>query len=440
MSSTAVTACPPRRRRRDLGKLIIAASLIAGLLVASGFASAPPARAAAGDPDPTLLPVATTAQAPLTAAYDALNVPSIPAGGTYRDPTTNVRIYKLTSGTFPAASPTWNHDYTEGGNEVSLPYNGDTRAVLLRANDFGYYLADFTPGAGVSNPRKLTGPQEPGTDLHFTFSSNPATPYYAYVSKFDTIRRFDIRTMTEAPGGGWPVTDVDPIWLQQSENDGMFAWKQTAGGDTMVAYDPATGVKKSFTLSDFDEPKIDRAGRYVALTRGNNALAVWDWNTGDVTWTHPGDPGIPFGHVASLKRRWMGVDWNMRFPGEFTMFTADVPNSATRVGGPANSDLTHGSGNWIQNPADLDDQWALFTSYGGIRPDPTWAWLAPGGMIYVTSNGQRRLLAHPYNTNLEYTYNTFAKPTSDGHYVLFTSDMNGSGRSDVFLAEVPVAG
>ena len=28
-------------------------------------------------------------------------------------------------------------------------------------------------------------------------------------------------------------------------------------------------------------------------------------------------------------------------------------------------------------------------------------------------------------------------PSSDGRYVMFTSDMNGSGRTDVFLVEVP---
>src|SRR5439155_716006 len=49
-----------------------------------------------GTPDPTLLPVATTLQAPLTAAYDALNVPAIAAGGSYRDPTTGVKMYKVT--------------------------------------------------------------------------------------------------------------------------------------------------------------------------------------------------------------------------------------------------------------------------------------------------------------------------------------------------------
>src|SRR6185369_8410952 len=75
--------------------------------------------------------------------------------------------------------------------------------------------------------------------------------------------------------------------------------------------------------------------------------------------------------------------------------------------------------------------------YGSLRPPATWAWLAPGGMIFITPNDQRRLLEHPYNTNPNYGWLTFAKLSSDGNYVLFTSDMNGSGRSDQFLAELP---
>ncbi|PYQ17752.1 MAG: hypothetical protein DMF81_26955, partial [Acidobacteria bacterium] len=88
---------------------------------------------------------------------------------------------------------------------------------------------------------------------------------------------------------------------------------------------------------------------------------------------------------------------------------------------------------------DLNDQWALFVHYGSLQPTGS-NWLAPGGMILMTPNGQRRLLGHPYNATSNYTYFTFAKFSSDGLYVLFTSDMNGSGRSDLFLAEVPQSG
>jgi hypothetical protein len=56
--------------------------------------------------DPISLPVATTDQVPLTAAYDLLGVPAMAAGASYLDPTSAAKIYKLTSSTFPAASAT----------------------------------------------------------------------------------------------------------------------------------------------------------------------------------------------------------------------------------------------------------------------------------------------------------------------------------------------
>jgi len=236
---------------------------------------APPAVAQSlpGTPDPTLLPVATTLQVPLTLAYNALNVPAIAAGTWYLDPTTQIKIYKLTSATYPAASANWGHDYAEGGDEVSLPYNGDTRAVLVRQNGGSWWLVDFTPGVGVSNPRQLTGNLAPFMDLTFTFSNNPATPYYAYVSSGSVIRRFDIRTMTEAPGNGWPVTgESSAMWLHQSENDGFFVWMRGANGSTIVGYEPSTGTLKTYTNANLNEPRIDRAGRYVGISMTGNGL------------------------------------------------------------------------------------------------------------------------------------------------------------------------
>jgi len=173
----------------------------------------------AGAPDPTLLPEATPAQAPLTALYDLLHVPALAAGGSYLDPTTGVTIYRLTSATFPTTSSNWGHDYAEGGDEISLAYHDSTRAVLVHG-DGGYWLVDFTPGAGVRNGRPLTGGFAPIHDQAFAFSTNPATPWYAYVSNGSSLRRLDIRTMSQAVGDGWPVAnEPEAVWLQQSERD-----------------------------------------------------------------------------------------------------------------------------------------------------------------------------------------------------------------------------
>lgn len=399
--------------------------------------------AAVGFPDPMQLPEATPAQLPLIVPYDALNVPSLGAGGSYLDPTTSVRIHKLTSAASPAPGANWGHDYGEGGDEVSLPYSGNTRAVFMQQNgDAGgpWWIVDFTPGAGVSNPRRLAGNLAPGSSLSFTFSNNPATPYYAYVADDTTVRRVDIRAMREAPGNGWPVNDSDPTWLHQSEKDGFFVWMRGAEGDTIVGYEPSTGTKKTYTNADLNEPRIDRAGRYVGVSMNKppNALMVWDWLTNSILWSTGGDPaGAPqFAHVASLRNRWMGVNWGLTWPGEFTMFTPNVPDSAVNIGGPANGSLTYGNGNWIQASAGPGDQWSLFSHYGSQLPTGS-GWLAPGGMIFITANGQRRLLGHPYNTAATYNYWSFPKMSPDGAYVLFTSDMNGSARSDLFLAELP---
>jgi len=88
------------RIRSARGALWVAAVAALALGPAPGHAQAPP-----GAPDPTWLPVATTEQTPRTAAYDALDVPALAAGASYRDPTTGVVIHKLTSATFPASGP-----------------------------------------------------------------------------------------------------------------------------------------------------------------------------------------------------------------------------------------------------------------------------------------------------------------------------------------------
>jgi len=108
----------------------------------------------------------------------------------------------------------------------------------------------------------------------------------------------------------------------------------------------------------------------------------------------------------------------------------------SELGSPASANDYYANGTWNQHPASLDDQWAIFSTQEGLVP-PGSGYLAPGGMIFVTASGQRRLLGHPYNTSTSYSTLSFVKGSSDGRYVLFTSDMNGSPRSDVFLAVVP---
>lgn len=384
--------------------------------------------------DPLRLPVATTAQVPLVDEYDALDVPSLQPGESYLDPTTGVKIYRLTSPDFPTTGYRWGHAYADGPDEVSLPYDDGRRTIHVTTTDGSHRLIDFVPGVGVENPRRVDGVF---LEMGISFSNNPATPHYAYVSDGSTIERVDVRTMEPVPGDGWPVTGEDDIaWMHQSANDEFFVWMRGANGSTVVGYEPATGTRKTHSNPDLNEPRIDRAGRYVGIVLDSNAFDIWDWENDTIVWGADGT--IPFAHQASLQRRWYGVDWNESYPPDFTMFIPDEPNSAQHIGGPANGTLIHGSGNWIQDVVDYDDQWAVFLHYGSLRPSEDY-WLAPGGMVLINASGERRLLAHSYNTSSDYGFYSFAKFSPDGRYVLFTSDMNGSDRSDLFLAELPVS-
>jgi hypothetical protein len=107
-----------------------------------------------------------------------------------------------------------------------------------------YWLIDFTPGAGVGNARPLTGSLSPFMDLAFTFSNNPATPYH------------------------------------RGHDGGLRAGHEH---------------QKTYTNAGMNEPRIDRAGRYVGLSINSplNGLTVWDWNSGTAVWSTPGDPGNP---------------------------------------------------------------------------------------------------------------------------------------------------
>src|SRR2546422_7394986 len=93
--------------RHAVARPALLALLIGALLFqpfeATALWSLPAAMAQVPLPDPTLLPVATILQVPLTVAYNALNVPATRAAGRNLDPTTPVKSYNLTSANFPTS-------------------------------------------------------------------------------------------------------------------------------------------------------------------------------------------------------------------------------------------------------------------------------------------------------------------------------------------------
>jgi hypothetical protein len=176
---------------------------------------------------------------------------------------------------------------------------------------------------------------------------------------------------------------------------------------------------------------------------GVEGLILWDF-TQDVEKCTANGTGAQFNHMGALRNRWLGINWKTSKPHNYHVYDTNCAfqNLGTPQTAPTNADDYYANGSWNQPLASDADQWGLVSIQTGLVPLTGTGYLAPGGMVYVMESGQRRLLGHPYNaytgtTELRYG---FVKQSSDGRYVLFTSDMNvsGSPRSDVFLVEVPV--
>src|SRR5213595_3250239 len=155
---------------------------VGGLIGCLAADIAGPSSATSGTPDPTLLPAAAR-QLPNLVAYAALGVATQPAGFSYNDPVTGVKVWKVTSGSTPAPNSGAGHDYADGANQVSRGWgaNNNTHTLLIRGYGMAYYLVDFTRGAGFANCRALPSAGQPAIDLGFTFSTVSGQGSLGYV-------------------------------------------------------------------------------------------------------------------------------------------------------------------------------------------------------------------------------------------------------------------
>jgi len=421
-------------------------SLMHALVLAGGLmASLKCARAtdmdqgsSGGVADPTLLPLAS-GQAPNTAAYDALNVPSQAAGFSYNDPVTGVTIWKVTSSTVPAANTGAGHDYADGGNRASLGWgtNNNTHTILIRGDGMSYYLVDFTRGVGFSNYRLLPAAAQPERDLCFSFSNLASQPRIAYVLNGGVLKRFNTQTMQVENTGHFPVTLNADVWLQHDKSDVRFAGLRN-GNTTVVAWNSRTGQLLNHTEAWMDEARLERDGRYVIMSNGNSTVRLWDLDLDSLGPTQT-DPNFSFFHNASLRGFWIDTDNNAIEPfAQDRYYPSGGQITKTQfLSQSAGADVHH-AGNWIQSDAELggdhNKQWSFVSGYGNYAGV---LWQLAVGVQRGDGSGQR-LLLHHYSSNPTYWETPWGTPSPDGKVVLFNSNMNGAARYDLFVAEMPL--
>jgi hypothetical protein len=397
--------------------------------------------------DPTKLPAAT-GQAPDTVAYKTLNVPSQPAGYTYTDPTTGVRIWKVTSATVPLTNTSAGHDYSEGGNEVSRAWgpNHDTHTIMILAwaGNSSHWLVDFTRGVGFSNYRRLT--LQPDRDGCAAFSNLVGQERILYIFSGTQLVRYNTATMQVENTGHFPMTGSIYAWLQQDRNDVWFAGLQS-DNQTVWVWNSQTNQALTHLETWTNEPYLERNGRYVTMTSGgpNTTTRVWDLSSNTFGAVQAA-PNVYFhvSHAGSARGFFVALNPNGDAEQRYDVvsnaqlaMTQLYPNS----GGDA-----HHSGNWIQTDAELggnlDKQWTYVS--GGSGPEfsgyATLQWKLAIG-VQRSDGTDQRLLLHTYDPSPYPSYYDYAfgKPSPDGKVVLFNSKMmNQSGRWDLFVAEVPL--
>jgi hypothetical protein len=91
----------------------------------------------------------------------------------------------------------------------------------------------------------------------------------------------------------------------------------------------------------------------------------------------------------------------------------------------------------VDQPSDVvSEQWFIAERF---LSDDNGAKIRRGMIAFVRLNGEVRLLAAHGSAGSSYDSYPQSHPAIDGRLVMWTSDMNGSGQYQVFVARVPVS-
>jgi len=113
----------------------------------------------------------------------------------------------------------------------------------------------------------------------------------------------------------------------------------------------------------------------------------------------------------------------------------------TRIFNNSAGPAVHHSGNWVQSDAelggDLNKQWSVFSGVQNSAFTVNALWKQAIGVVR-SDGSDARLLVHHYSVSPGYWDDPFAQASPDGKIIIFNSNMSGSGRYDLFVAEVPL--
>jgi hypothetical protein len=389
--------------------------------------------------DPTQLPAAA-GQRPAAGTYGR----TIAAGQTYVDPLTGVTVLKVTDASSPSANSGMDKGYSEGGPHISQPWTG-TDGQTYYTLEVGNRLVDLRYGSlTLTNWRSVSMDGEIG----LAFSLNPATPRIAYIVEdwgAKRVSRYNTATNSVENTGRWPwvasAAGQYLTWLQNNLNDLWFVGMLNSN-QTVVAFRPSDGTQRAFTQSatglSIDEPHIDRELPYVYLSTND------DSKQNVVGFLETGATRVPNNstyqsddHAAPLRGGVTGISHWQRNSNYFY----DVASDRTVEFAAANNVVGypgdwHMAGQWVFDNGTGAGQWFVIDAWGS---DASAAAIRTGmiGIVRMTPFSARLVAAHDSQpSSYESQPQTTISP--DGKLVMWTSNMGGRSRTDVFLARMPV--
>ena len=402
--------------------------------------------------DPTQLPEATSPGQTRSGTYGR----SLSAGQTYVDPVSGVTVLKVTSSTVPISNSGVSHGYATSGPRCSQPWvdGGDGHTKYTLCLDFiGYFVDIDYEDFQAENFRDAGAAAGPG-DAGMAFSLHPSTPQRSYALNSGIIRAYSTITGSEITPTGFPF---DPAgagslnWLQTQLNDTWFAYMS---GTEYRGYKPSTGTERAMTQArsgfTHDELHIDLLNPYVYMSVDDDAGANAPWNLEADTFDASPDSQTVNGpmsddHCAPGRGYVVGTAHFASQGGGCYVYRADTDVAVQIIEGSANyhdaaSDF-YTNANWCRDlrpemsvPADL---WHLTSKENQDDAD---AKVRQYAMALVKNDGSSvRIVGHHDSSGSVYDRFSKAMLSPDGKLVIFTSDMNGSSRWDVFVAKMPVS-
>jgi hypothetical protein len=257
--------------------------------------------------------------------------------------------------------------------------------------------------------------------------------YYVESGNDKTVHRYDTAINANADQGIFPYTPSSgggTLWLQVNLND---EWLVGLLGTTTFGVRLSDGLERIIPAGghDVDEPHLDR--QYPVVYISTNDVNNWIINLETGAAVTKSDPSKvdAADHEAPLLGRVVVVNW-----GPNAMVSTDHLGNVSIAFSPSPTDWSgdfHMAAQWVFNNPNqyfVVDQWKSSGNYAIYK-----------GMIgFVSLAGDVRLLAAHDATGTSYDTGGQPHPTMapDGKLVMWTSNMNGSGRFDVFMARVPV--